>query len=74
MIDKLLSSTAVAELVGLAPATLAKRRLTGEGPPFIKLGSRVLYPMSELQAWIDAQPRFDSTSSLEISKERTSKQ
>jgi predicted DNA-binding transcriptional regulator AlpA len=73
MMDKLLTASAVSEIVGLAPATLAKRRLSGDGPHFIKLGSRVLYPMSEVQAWIDAQPRFESTSALEILKERRSK-
>ena len=62
MSEKLLDPKAVAHIVGLAPATLAKRRVNGDGPPFIKLGARVLYPERELYEWIEAKPRFQNTS------------
>lgn len=31
--------------------TLANWRSTGEGPAFLKLGGRVVYPLSFLQSW-----------------------
>lgn len=61
MNEKLLDAATVAEIVGLAPATLAKRRVNGDGPPFVKLGARVLYPEKELHTWIEARPRFQNT-------------
>ena len=37
------------------PSTLAHWRSEGRGPAFIKLGSRVAYRGSELNAWLAAQ-------------------
>jgi predicted DNA-binding transcriptional regulator AlpA len=59
--EKMLTPFQAAERVGLARATLAKRRVTGGGPPFRKLGSRVFYPEGELSAWLAAQPLYTST-------------
>lgn len=64
MTEKLLTVATVSERVGLAPATLAKRRLSGGGPPFVKLGARVLYPEAELNDWLTAQPRFENTAQI----------
>ena len=52
--------------VKLAPKTLQKRRVTGNGPPFQKIGSRVAYPRDPLKSWGDAQagPVVHSTSEL----------
>lgn len=33
--------------------TLSQWRHRGEGPPYVKLGTRVLYQGSELNAWLD---------------------
>ena len=60
--SKLLDTQAAAERVGLARATLAKLRVTGGGPPFIKLGARVLYESADLEAWVAAQGKRRSTS------------
>ena len=32
---------------------LAKRRVTGDGPRYVKLGIRVFYRRSDLKAWIN---------------------
>lgn len=69
MSEKLLTVAAVSECIGLAPATLAKRRLSGGGPPFVKLGGRVLYPEGELQTWMAAQPRFDNTAQARVASD-----
>lgn len=45
----------------MSTSTLAKMRLTGKGPSFSKLGSRVVYSPEDLSAWI-RRNRFQSTS------------
>lgn len=59
---KLLDTHAAAERVGLARATLAKLRVIGGGPPFIKLGARVLYDEADVAGWIASQGKRRSTS------------
>ena len=41
-----------AKLLGLAPSTLAKLRLNGDGPIYCKLGRRVVYRKEDLEAWL----------------------
>lgn len=49
--------------VHLSQSTLAKMRLRGDGPPFKKVGGKVVYPEMELEAWLEAKPLQTSTSS-----------
>lgn len=46
-----------ARLLGLSPRTLEKHRCDGTGPIYRKLGGRVVYTVTDLQAWIDAAAR-----------------
>lgn len=59
MIDQLLTNDQTAELLSLSPRTLEKMRVSGDGPPFIKLGRlrAVRYRESDLQAWIEGRVR-----------------
>ncbi|MGX7345436.1 helix-turn-helix domain-containing protein [Acetobacter pasteurianus] len=41
-----------AELIGVSVRTLEKYRCTGGGPPFLKVGSRVLYLREDVEAWL----------------------
>ncbi|MBA3522497.1 MAG: DNA-binding protein [Gemmatimonadales bacterium] len=50
-----------AERTNLARATLAKLRVLGGGPPFVKLGAKVLYDADDLDAWIAAKGKRRST-------------
>ncbi len=51
-----------ADYLGLAVSTLAKQRLRGDGPKFIRLSSRAIgYLRSDLDEWIAAK-RCGSTS------------
>lgn len=43
-----------AQYVGLRPQTLAKYASARRGPPFSKLGTRVIYAKSALDAWVAA--------------------
>ena len=51
----------------ISPRTLEKQRVTGGGPRFRKFGSRVLYALSDLQAWAD-QRSFANTSEVQVVK------
>lgn len=50
--------------MGLARQTLAKLRSIGGGPPFLKLGAKVFYPLPELEAWIGQHPLRTSTARI----------
>jgi hypothetical protein len=39
------------------PGTLSNWRQAGRGPAFIKVGSKVLYPLSAVEAWERQQAR-----------------
>ena len=59
---RILRTPEAAAYLGLAKSTLEKRRLTGEGPPFVRLGGRAIgYEREELDAWL-ASRRVASTS------------
>ena len=58
----LLDTFQAADRTKLARATLAKLRVLGGGPPFTKLGAKVLYDADDLDAWIAAQGKRRSTS------------
>lgn len=63
-IIRLLTDRDVATLTGLARSTLAKLRLSGKGPRFVKLGAAVRYRADDVQMWVAAQPRRRSTSEI----------
>src|SRR5687768_5198272 len=50
-----------ARILGVKPQTLAKWRLKGTGPLFRKFGSRVMYAVPDLEAFVAAAAR-ESTS------------
>jgi hypothetical protein len=51
------STDAAAAHLGISSRTLEKWRLTGDGPPYIKLGRRVVYDLQDLDAWAVARRR-----------------
>ena len=50
-----------AEFVTLSPRTMEKKRFDGDGPPYIKIGSRVLYEKSDLIAWVRSHRRHSTS-------------
>lgn len=46
-----LTPAAVADALGLTVKTLANWRSNGEGPSFVKIGSRVRYEAEAFEAW-----------------------
>jgi predicted DNA-binding transcriptional regulator AlpA len=62
--DELLTTDMLAVETVTPPSRWNKARLTGDGPPFIKLGHLVRYRRGDVRAWLAAQPRVLSTSEL----------
>jgi predicted DNA-binding transcriptional regulator AlpA len=52
--------------LGLAPSTLDKMRVRGDGPPYMRLTPRsVIYAVDELDGWARAR-QFNSTSEYPV--------
>ena len=59
---QILRTPEAARFLGLSASTLEKMRLTGEGPPFVRLGARVIgYDVDLLREWLKSR-RCTSTS------------
>ena len=48
-------------------STFEKLRVTGGGPPFIKMGKTVVYDVTDLDTWM-AERRFRSTAEADAAK------
>ncbi len=59
--ERLLTPQQTATLLSLSPKTLARWRWAGCGPRFIKIGGRVRYAESEIQAFIEAGVRMSTS-------------
>ena len=59
-----LSVDGAADYLGVSVSFLNKARLTGNGPVFLKLGSRVAYERADLDSWLRSRRR-QSTSATE---------
>jgi predicted DNA-binding transcriptional regulator AlpA len=58
MQTKNLRAPAAAEYLGISASTLAKMRLRGDGPFYMKAGPRVvLYDLADLDAWLGTRKR-----------------
>jgi predicted DNA-binding transcriptional regulator AlpA len=62
--DELMTTEELAAMTKTPPSRWNKARLTGDSPPFVKLGHLVRYRRSDVLAWLAAQPRVNSTSEL----------
>jgi predicted DNA-binding transcriptional regulator AlpA len=60
-IDPLLDDHDLEQLTGSKRSSWQKKRLTGDGPPFIRIGRLVRYRRSEVEAWLAAIPSLRST-------------
>jgi predicted DNA-binding transcriptional regulator AlpA len=61
--DRLLTTKETAKLLRLSPSWLAKARMRGDGPPYVKLGRSVRYDEGVLAQWMKSRLRL-STSQL----------
>jgi hypothetical protein len=56
-----LDDKAAAARTGLSTKTLANWRWAGTGPPYYKLGGRVLYDRDDLDVWLAARRRTSTS-------------
>jgi predicted DNA-binding transcriptional regulator AlpA len=56
-----LDARRAAAFLGVSISTLAKWRVSGKGPRFVKLGSKVAYRTSDLEDWLEAQTRMSTS-------------
>jgi predicted DNA-binding transcriptional regulator AlpA len=52
-----------AERIGLSPKTLENWRSLGCGPPYYKIGARVVYDEREVDEWLAARRRNSTAKS-----------
>ena len=67
-----LTNDEAAALLRLSPRTLEKQRVIGGGPRFRKFGRRVMYALSDLEAWADARS-FEATCDPEYAELRAAR-
>lgn len=61
MLKRIVGTSEAAMYVGLAASTLERKRLTGGGPAFVRLGGRRIgYELAELDRWVERQKRQSS--------------
>jgi predicted DNA-binding transcriptional regulator AlpA len=53
----------LAEITGISASTWNKRRLTGDTPPFTKIGKSVRYHIPSVKAWMNERVRCSTSES-----------
>jgi excisionase family DNA binding protein len=57
----LLTPKEAARLLKVSLSWLAKARMRGDGPPFIKIGRSIRYSESDLLRWMKSQQRLSTS-------------
>jgi hypothetical protein len=60
-LNQRLNSREAAKHCGLGFSTMAKLRLSGGGPRYMKIGSKIIYDSADLDRWL-ASKRAENTS------------
>lgn len=61
MFEKLMRVPEAAKALGMSPITLAKWRMSGTGPAYVRLGRNIAYRPEDLEAWFIAQTRVSTS-------------
>lgn len=61
MKTELINTPELERRTGVDASTWAKRRLSGDSPPFLKIGRCVRYRWSDVEAWLAAQTRTSTS-------------
>jgi hypothetical protein len=56
-----MDAQSAAAALGLSESTLAKLRLSGNGPAYCKIGRRVVYRPDDLASWLDSRKRLSTS-------------
>ena len=60
-VERLLTARDAANLLRLSSSWLAKARMRGDGPPYIKLGRSIRYSETALLLWMKAHQRLSTS-------------
>ena len=55
--SEMVNTKRAARLLGISPRTLEKWRGQGTGPQFLKFGKRVVYSVTDIEAWMRSRRR-----------------
>jgi predicted DNA-binding transcriptional regulator AlpA len=53
--ERIVNAEAAAHMLGISSITLARWRVVGGGPKFLKLGRSVRYRLTDLETWLTKQ-------------------
>ena len=59
--DRLLTPSDAANLLRLSESWLAKARMRGDGPPYVKLGRAIRYREGALLQWLRSRQRLSTS-------------
>jgi len=59
--ERLLTPRDAADVLRLSPSWLAKARMRGDGPPFLKVGRSVRYGEGALLQWTKSRLRYSTS-------------
>ena len=59
--DELIDTKGLAQRSGLSASYWNKRRVSGDTPPYLKCGGRVLYRISDVEAWLQSKRRTSTS-------------
>lgn len=68
--QRLLRTAEAGRFLSLSGRTLEKHRTYGTGPVYRKIGGRVVYAISDLQAWVDKAAQVSTDTSSKVSPAR----
>jgi len=60
-ISPLLSPTEAGRLLKVSLSWLAKARMTGDGPPYIRIGRSIRYSEAALLQWLKSRQRLSTS-------------
>jgi predicted DNA-binding transcriptional regulator AlpA len=60
-IDPLLTPRAAAELLSVSESWLAKARMRGDGPPYVKVGRAVRYAQAAVLQWLKSRQHLSTS-------------
>ncbi len=59
--ERLLTPREAANLLRVSNSWLAKARMRGDGPPYVKIGRSIRYPESALLQWMKSRMRLSTS-------------
>jgi hypothetical protein len=65
MVEEVFDTKSAARHLGVSEAFLERKRCTGGGPAYVKLGARVTYRRADLDAWIAVNRRYNTSGNVE---------